>query len=77
MFMTLDGFTETKEGELIGPEWSNDLRTQWAQVNVREGQMLLYGRTSFELISTFWPRMADEAPTADFREFAAGWIRRS
>lgn len=70
MFMTLDGFTETPEGDMIGPDWSDDLRTHWAGVNAREGQMLLYGRTSFEFNSTFWPTMAEKAPTADFHDFA-------
>jgi hypothetical protein len=62
MFMTLDGFTETTEGDMIGPDWSDDLRTRWAEVNARDGHMLLYGRTSFEFISTFWPTMAENAP---------------
>jgi dihydrofolate reductase len=70
MFMTLDGFTETPEGEMIGPEWSDDLRTHWAAVNAREGQMLLYGRTSFEFNSVFWPTMVEKAPEPDFRAFA-------
>jgi dihydrofolate reductase len=70
MFMTLDGFTETREGEMIGPDWSDDLLTHWAEVNARDGHMLLYGRTSFEFNSTFWPMMAEKAPTADFRAFA-------
>jgi dihydrofolate reductase len=70
MFMTLDGFTETTEGEMIGPDWSDDLRAHWAEVNARDGQMLLYGRTSFEFNSTFWPMMAEKAPAADFRAFA-------
>jgi dihydrofolate reductase len=70
MFMTLDGFTETTDGEMIGPDWLEDLRTHWAEVNARDGQMLLYGRTSFEFNSTFWPTMAEKAPAADFRSFA-------
>jgi dihydrofolate reductase len=70
MFMTLDGFTETPEGEMIGPEWSDDLRTKWGEVNAAQGQMLLYGRTSFEFNATFWPNMATNAPSADFRAFA-------
>jgi dihydrofolate reductase len=70
MFMTLDGFTETTDGEMIGPDWSDDLRMHWAEVNARDGQMLLYGRTSFEFNSTFWPTMAENAPAADFRTFA-------
>jgi dihydrofolate reductase len=70
MFMTLDGFTETTDGEMIAPEWSDDLLTQWSEVNARDGQMLLYGRTSFEFNSTFWPTMAEKAPAADFRAFA-------
>jgi dihydrofolate reductase len=70
MFMTLDGFTETTNGEMIGPDWSEDLRTHWGEVNAREGQMLLYGRTSFQYNSTFWPMMAENAPAEDFRAFA-------
>ena len=70
MFMTLDGFTQTPDGDMIGPDWSDDLRTHWAEVNARDGQMLLYGLTSFEFNSTFWPTMAETAPAPDFRAFA-------
>jgi dihydrofolate reductase len=70
IFMTLDGFTETTDGEMIGPDWSDDLLTHWAEVNAREGQMLLYGRTSFKFNSTFWPTMVEKGLTADFRAFA-------
>jgi hypothetical protein len=55
---------------MIGPKWSDDLRAHWARVNARAGQMLLYGRTSFESNSTFWPMMAEKATAADFRAFA-------
>jgi dihydrofolate reductase len=70
MFVTLDGFTETPEGDMIGPDWSDDLRHHWAGVNARDGHMLLYGRASFEFNAAFWPAMAEKAPDADFRAFA-------
>jgi hypothetical protein len=65
MFLSLDGFTETTDGEMIGPEWSDDLRTHWAEVSAREGQMLLYGRTSFEYNATFhWSRISLSTPAS-------------
>lgn len=71
MFMTLDGFTETNDGEMISPAWSADLQTYWAQANAHDGNVLLYGRRAFEYNSSFWPAMAENSDQpAGFREFA-------
>jgi dihydrofolate reductase len=71
MFMTLDGFTETSDGEMIGPSWSDDLQTYWAEANAHDGIVLLYGRRAFEYNASFWPAMADNVNQPEgFREFA-------
>ncbi|HTT59562.1 MAG TPA: dihydrofolate reductase family protein, partial [Acidimicrobiales bacterium] len=76
MFMTLDGFTQSSDGAMIGPSWSSDLQTYWAEANARDGHLLLYGRRAFEYNSSFWPAMADdESQPATFRDYAAGMNR--
>ncbi|HEY1825538.1 MAG TPA: dihydrofolate reductase family protein [Acidimicrobiales bacterium] len=71
MFLTIDGFTQSESGEMIGPAWSSDMQTYWSEANAREGQMLLYGRTAFEFNAIFWPAMADDEKAPEgFRSFA-------
>ena len=66
----IDGFTETNDGEMIGPEWSADLQTYWVEANAHDGNVLLYGRRAFEYNSSFWPAMAENPDQpAGFREY--------
>src|SRR4051812_47641372 len=71
MFMTLDGFTETEDGELISPAWSDDMQQYWSGANAHEGQTLLYGRVAYEFNAAYWPMAAeDESNPSDYRAFA-------
>lgn len=70
MFMTLDGFTETPHGELISPDWSDQMQEHWSGANAHEGQLLLYGRTAFEFNAGYWPTADSEGNGAAYREFA-------
>lgn len=71
MFLTLDGFTETTDGELISPAWSDDMQQYWSGANAHEGQTLLYGRVAYEFNSGYWPTAAaDERNPEDYRAFA-------
>lgn len=71
MFMTLDGYTETTDGELISPAWSDDMQQYWSGANAHEGQTLLYGRVAYEFNAGYWPTAAaDENNPEDYRAFA-------
>ncbi|MGJ4844879.1 dihydrofolate reductase family protein [Leifsonia sp. Le1] len=70
MFMTIDGFTETAEGSLISPDWSDEMQQYWSGANAHDGQLLVYGRTAFEFNAAYWPT-ADTAENGDeYRAFA-------
>lgn len=71
MFMTLDGYTETQDGELISPAWSDDMQQYWSGENAHDGQTLLYGRVAYEFNAAYWPTAAEEESNpADYRAFA-------
>jgi dihydrofolate reductase len=70
MFMTLDGFTETPQGELISPDWSDEMQQYWSGANAHDGQLLLYGRTAFEFNAAYWPTADVETNPEDYRSFA-------
>jgi len=70
MFMTLDGFTETPEGELISPDWSDEMQQYWSGANAHDGQLLLYGRTAFEFNAAYWPTADVDGNPEDYRAFA-------
>lgn len=72
MFMTIDGYTQTTGGGLIPPAWSGDLQRHWSGANAHEGQLLLYGRTAFEINAGLWPQAAAAPDNPDdYRSFAA------
>lgn len=70
MFMTLDGFTETTDGQLISPDWSDDMQRYWSAANAHDGQLLLYGRTAFEFNAAYWPTADVEENGDEYRAFA-------
>jgi dihydrofolate reductase len=70
MFMTLDGFTQTRDGKLISPEWSDEMQRHWSGANAHEGQTLLYGRTAFEFNAGYWPTADVDGNADDYRAFA-------
>jgi dihydrofolate reductase len=65
MFMTLDGRTETADGQLIAPDWSGELQRYWSEANTRPDQLMLYGRKAFEFNAVFWPGVADDPDATD------------
>jgi len=71
MFLTLDGFVESPAGDLIRPDWSDDLERHWSAPNIAPGSLLLYGRRAFEQNAPLWPAMEkDENNSREFRELA-------
>jgi dihydrofolate reductase len=71
MFLTLDGFVQAPSGELIRPDWSDDMEQHWSAPNIAPGSLLLYGRRAFEENARLWPAMAtDDRHSAEFRAVA-------
>ncbi|MGO4533709.1 dihydrofolate reductase family protein [Leifsonia sp. 2MCAF36] len=70
MFMTLDGYTETSDGDLISPDWSDDMQQYWSGANAHDGQLLLYGRTAFKFNASYWPTADTEQNGDEYRAFA-------
>jgi dihydrofolate reductase len=69
MFVSLDGYIEGPKGELTPPVWSDDLQHHWADANVDDAGLLLYGRTNFQLNAKFW--QAAERQTDNSAAFRA------
>ena len=57
MFMTLDGFVKAPNGDLIRPDWSDDMEQNWSAPNIAPDSLLLYGRRAFEENAPLWPAM--------------------
>jgi dihydrofolate reductase len=71
MFMTLDGFVKTPNGDLIRPDWSDDMEQNWSAPNIAPDSLILYGRRAFEENAPLWPAIEqDETNSAGFRQVA-------
>jgi dihydrofolate reductase len=71
MFMTLDGFVKGPNGDMIRPDWSDDMQQNWSAPNIAADSLLLYGRAAFEENATLWPAMEkDETYSSAFRQAA-------
>lgn len=54
LVISVDGYINGPGGEFIGPEWSADL-DGWNERMFARFDTLIYGRTSWEKMSEFWP----------------------
>jgi dihydrofolate reductase len=54
LVVSVDGYINGPGGEFIGPEWSADLDA-WNERMFARFDTLIYGRTSWEKMSEFWP----------------------
>jgi dihydrofolate reductase len=54
LVVSVDGYINGPGGELIAPEWSADL-DGWNERMFARFDTLIYGRTSWEKMSEFWP----------------------
>ncbi|HEX4298579.1 MAG TPA: dihydrofolate reductase family protein [Devosia sp.] len=69
MFMSLDGYTEAPNGEMVPPPFSADLKTKWIDRNLSRADLLMYGRVAYEGMVAFWT--APNAPAAEAAQLAA------
>lgn len=54
MFVSLDGYIEGPNRELVGPDWSADLGKYWIDYNIERAGMTLYGRVCYEHMAGYW-----------------------
>ena len=60
MFISLDGYIEGPNGQLVPPAWSNDLEINWSGANLEMAGAVLYGRVCYEGMAGYW-----QSPSAD------------
>jgi dihydrofolate reductase len=60
MFTGLDGYITGPGGELIRPQWSDDLTKHWSGYSLERAAHLLYGRVNFLLNKGFWEPAATD-----------------
>src|SRR5437016_2446332 len=60
MFISLDGYIEGPNKQLVGPAWSADLGRYWINDNIERAGMTLYGRVCYEFMAAYWT-----SPAAD------------
>ncbi|MEU1986290.1 dihydrofolate reductase family protein [Nocardia sp. NPDC019395] len=72
MQISLDGFTEGPDEAVHWPVVDEELCAEYLY-ELRQADVLLYGRRTYEIMSAFWPT-ADLAPVSPFYvEFARFW----
>lgn len=54
MFVSLDGYIEGPNKELVGPAWSADLSKYWIDDNIERAGLTLYGRVCYEGMAAYW-----------------------
>jgi len=54
MFVSVDGFIEGPNGELVPPAWSDDLEKNWSGANLDMAGAILYGRVCYEGMAAYW-----------------------
>src|SRR5664279_490625 len=68
MFISLDGFIEGPNQELVAPAYSADLERYWIKGNVEDAGLMMYGRVCYEGMAQFWTSPA--APQEEARQLA-------
>jgi dihydrofolate reductase len=54
MFISLDGYIEGPNKQLVGPAWSADLGKYWIDDNIERAGATLYGRVCYEGMAAYW-----------------------
>jgi dihydrofolate reductase len=60
MFMSLDGFIEAPNHELVPPDWTDDLIPYWIDANLATTGTILYGRVAYLMNAAFWEPAATD-----------------
>ena len=73
MGTSLDGYIETRTGEIAMPEPDEELH-RFANEQAREMGAFLYGRRLYEVMASYWPTAATNPSALDYEvEFARIW----
>jgi len=48
MFMSVDGYIEGPDKQLVGPPYSPDLQKHWIDRNMGRTDLMMYGRVAYE-----------------------------
>jgi dihydrofolate reductase len=54
MFISLDGFIEGPNKQLVPPPYSADVDRYWVKANTERAGIVLYGRVAYEGMTAFW-----------------------
>src|ERR1700712_3367721 len=54
MFMSLDGYIEAPDRQLVPPPYSPDLQKHWIDRNMERAGTMMYGRIAYEFMAGFW-----------------------
>lgn len=54
-FVTLNGFNKGANGDLSWHKHEQEEEHQYAVDNAKKGNILLFGRVTYELMAGFWP----------------------
>ncbi len=69
MFISLDGFIEGPNRELVPPAYSADLDRYWIKANSAEADLMMYGRVCYEGMAQFWT--SSSAPKEEAKTLTA------
>ena len=68
MFISLDGFIEGPNKQLVPPPYSGDLERHWVKANTERAGIMMYGRVAYEGMAAFWT--SANAPQAEAKLLA-------
>jgi dihydrofolate reductase len=63
-FISIDGFAEGPNRELVPPPFSPDLLHKFIRVNMERGGIFIYGRVTYEMMVGYWTSAAAGAKQA-------------
>jgi dihydrofolate reductase len=63
-FISIDGFAEAPNRELVPPPFSPDLLSKFIRVNMERGGIFIYGRVTYEMMVGYWTSAAADAKQA-------------
>jgi dihydrofolate reductase len=63
-FISLDGFAEAPNREMVPPPPSPDLFRKFIRVNMERGGIFIYGRVTYEMMVGYWTSAAADAKQA-------------
>jgi dihydrofolate reductase len=79
MFMSLDGYVASPNGEFVPPPWSAEVGEAWSGHNLKNAGHLIYGRANFEFNKAYWtsPAAAGQGETEAMNRLPKTVVSRS